>query len=73
MLYIVGYREQYNTIDGFKIVKKKIKSKSNQIKDGVIVDSEWSLAPMDSFRVKFGPGVFRVYKLRINLFSTISK
>ena len=26
----------------------------------VIVDPEWSLAPMDPFRVKFDPGVFRV-------------
>ena len=24
----------------------------------VIVDSEWSLTPMDPFRVKFDPGVF---------------
>ena len=26
----------------------------------VILDLEWSLAPMDPFRVKFDPGVFRV-------------
>ena len=26
----------------------------------IIVDPEWSLAPMDPFRVKFDPGVFRV-------------
>ena len=26
----------------------------------VIVDPEWSLVPMDPFRVKFDPGVFRV-------------
>ena len=26
----------------------------------VIVDPEWSMAPMDPFRVKFDPGVFRV-------------
>ena len=26
----------------------------------VILDPEWSLAPMDPFRVKFDPGIFRV-------------
>ena len=31
----------------------------------VIVDPEWSLAPMDPFRVKFEPGVFRVLMKRI--------
>ena len=29
----------------------------------VIVDPEWSLAPMDHFRVKFDPGVFRVQRI----------
>ena len=32
----------------------------------VILDPEWSLAPMDPFRVKFDPGVFRVYSTVIS-------
>ena len=37
----------------------------------VFLDPEWSLAPMDPFRVKFNPGVFRVYTPKLFLCYTI--